>query len=261
MVQLAGEVGAQVCFAALEQDFTMHQVVHDLRVRRPGADADAAAPIPLRSPDGVVLDLDAIGVPQLDPAVRPTGDHVVTDDAVGDVDQPFAGEIGGGLAGIAEGHTPVAVHDEIALHYHPPRAHPNEDGRAPAAVSPSDVPEDVITESPVFERHHVNGGNVVAAEEPVGGWDLGVLERAVSDRALHRANIRVLSRRAFDRPHADIPEPAIVNVDVFRGILGFDFDPVGTAVREREVGDGDALAAANVENVVAAWLGCPTPCH
>ena len=128
----------------------------------------------------------------------------------------------------------------------------------PPPLRPRMFRKSVVTEGPVFERHHVDGGNVVAAEKPVGGRNLGVLECAVADRAFHRANIRILSGRAFDRAHADIPEPAVVNVDVFRGILGFDFDPVGAAVRERKVGDGNAFAAGNVEKVIAHGLTVPS---
>jgi hypothetical protein len=47
-------------------------------------------------------------------------------------------------------------------------------------------------------------------------------------------------------------------VDGFGAILGFDFDPIGTAVREREVGDGDALAVRDVENVIARGLAVPS---
>ena len=235
----------------------MHQVVHDVRVRGPGPDANAAAPVPLVSPNRIIVDLDMLGVPQLDSAVRPTCNEVVADDAVANVDEPLSSDIGCGLTGIAEGYTPVAVDDEIAFHHNPSGAHPNEDSSAPAAVAPLDVPEDVVAEGPVFQGHHVNGGNVVAPEQPMGWWDLGVLEVAVANRASHCTDVRVLPRRTLDGAYADVPEAAVIDADVLRCVLRFHLNPVGPTVGEGQVRDGDPFATGDAENVVPLDFAVP----
>ena len=67
----------------------MHQVVHDVLVRGTNPNADAASPVPLASPNRIIVDLDMLGVPQLDSAVRPTCNEVVADDAVAKVEEPL----------------------------------------------------------------------------------------------------------------------------------------------------------------------------
>src|SRR2546426_12580215 len=86
--------------------------------------------------------------------------------------------------------------------------------RPPATVAPFNIPEKIVAEGPVLQRHHVNGRNIVAAEQPVSRRHLVVVELAIADRALHRADIRILSSRTLDRTHANVPETAVVNVDV-----------------------------------------------
>src|SRR5205823_5725425 len=229
--QPASQVVTELRLATVKLNLTVHQIVHDLRVCGPGSNTDPSFPVPFRPPDGVVENLDSIGVPKLDPAIRPAGDKVVADHAVGDVGEAFTRAIRRGLAGIAVGHAPVTVDDEISFHHDVPGAHPDEDGRARAAVASFDVPENVVADGPVLQRHHVNGADVVSAEQPVGGRNPGVLENAIANRALHRARVRILSRRTLDRAHANVAEAAVVNVNALRRVLGFDLDPVRTAVR------------------------------
>src|SRR5881398_1563115 len=83
--QPASQVVTELRLATVKLNLTVHQIVHDLRVCGPGSNTDPSFPVPFRPPDGVVENLDSIGVPKLDPAIRPAGDKVVADHAVGDV--------------------------------------------------------------------------------------------------------------------------------------------------------------------------------
>ena len=102
-------------------------------------------------------------MPEFDPAIRPADDEVVANDSVGDIDEPLPGGAGRGLAGIAEGHAPVAIDNQISFDHDLPGAHPDEDRGAPTAVVSFDVPETIVADGPVLEGHHVDGGDVIAA--------------------------------------------------------------------------------------------------
>src|ERR1051325_6238788 len=106
----------------------MHQIIHAVRVRRAFADTNAARPVSFRAPDGVVENFDAVRIPKLDAAVCAAGDEVVADDSIGDVARQFAFGVGGGLAGIAEAHAAVAIHDQVSFHDNILRTHPDENG-------------------------------------------------------------------------------------------------------------------------------------
>ena len=96
-VQPAGKVVMNPRFPAFGLNAAMDEIVYDLGVRCPGSDPDASVPVLLRSPDGVVEDLDPVGIPQLDAAVRPTDNEVVANDPIGNIREPFASDVGGGL--------------------------------------------------------------------------------------------------------------------------------------------------------------------
>jgi hypothetical protein len=108
-VEPVRQVVAHLRLAAVEANPAVHQVVHEFGAGGTCPHADAATPVLFRPPDGVVENLDPIGVPQLDPAVRSADDNVVADDSISDVDERFSGEIRRGLARVPEGHAAVAV--------------------------------------------------------------------------------------------------------------------------------------------------------
>ena len=58
------------------------------------------------------------------------------DDAVVNICELLSGDIGCGLAGIAKGHTPVAVDDGIVLYHDPPGSGSDEDSRTAVPLRP-----------------------------------------------------------------------------------------------------------------------------
>jgi len=48
-------------------------------------------------------------------------------------------------------------------------------------------------------------------------------------------------------------------VNVPGRVLGLDLDRVRTAIREGQIGDGDAVAVADVKDVIAPGVAVPTP--
>src|SRR6185503_7368870 len=254
----ASQIVPQSSLAAVEPNFPMDQIVRDIRVGRPGSDSNASGPVPLWPPDGIVIDLNPLGMPKLDPAIRPTEDEVIADNATGNINEPLLPAIRRGLAGIAEGHTPVAVEDEVSFHGHLPGAHPDEYGGASAAVTAFDVAKAVVAESPLLKGHHVDGADVVAAEQPVRGRHPRVLENAIADGTLHSAGIGILPRGPFDGADADVAEPAVVDVNILRRILRFDLDSVRVAIREVQVGDSYAITRADMDEVVTLSLAGPS---
>src|ERR1017187_1574791 len=142
--------------------FDATQIVDDLRVAGSGSDADASIPILFRPPNRVVEDFDPVCIPEFDPTVRTTDNDVVANDALGYVDEGFAGHIGRGLARVAKRDSAVAFHDQVPLHDLLAGADPNEDGGPPAAVAALDILEHVPAKGPVFQSHHVDGPDVVA---------------------------------------------------------------------------------------------------
>src|ERR1035437_479780 len=163
-------------FPTLGLNGAMHQIIYDLRVAGSGPDADASIPIPFRPPNRVVEGFDPVRIPEFDPTVRTTDNDVVANDALRYVDERFAGNIGRGLARVAKRDSAVTVHDQVPLHDHLAGADPNKDGGPPAPVAALDIPEHVLAKGPVFQSHHVDGPDVVATEQPVGGRYLRVFE-------------------------------------------------------------------------------------
>jgi hypothetical protein len=66
-----------------------------------------------------------------------------------------------------------------------------------------------------------------------------------------------LTRRTLECPYANVPETAVVDVDVLRRILSFHLDAIRSAVREGEAGEGDAFAATDMEEIVVLCLAIP----
>ena len=250
-VEPGGDVVAELRFAAFPPDFAMDQVVHNFSSARAGPDANAARKIPFRTPDAVMPNIDGVRVPELDAAISATNDAVVSDCPGRNIGERFAGNVGGGLAGIAEGNATVAIDDEVALDDDVFGPDPNENGGAGATVSTFDIAKNIVAESPVLERHHVDARDVIAAEKPVLGWDFCIFEIAETHRTVDGLHLRVLVGGTFDGADADIAETAVVNVDIARGTFGFDLDAVGAGFGKSEIGDSDLFAVSNVKEIAA----------
>ena len=90
------------------------------------------------------------------------------------------------------------------------------------------------------------------------GWrDLGVLEVTVPNRPFHCTDLRVLTRRPFDCAYTDIPEAAVINADVFRCVLRFHLNPIGSTVCKSQIRNGDSFAAADTQNDIPPDFAVP----
>ena len=203
-------------------------------------------------------ELDVVDVPEFDAAIGAAGNHVVLDDGVVDVGEFFAGFVGGRCAGVAEGDAAVAIENPVALDEEVLGADPDEYRGATAAVAAFYVSKGVVAENPFIEGHHVDGGDVVAVEEPIGGRNFVVFEIAEAHGAADGVDVWIVAGGAFDGADADVAEAAVEDVDVARGVFGFDFDAVGTGFGEGEGSDGDVRAIGDVDDVVAIVAGFPT---
>src|SRR5688572_28920214 len=114
-----------------------------------------------------------------------------------------------------------------------------------------------MIDRPSLQSHHVDRGDVIAVEQPIGGWDFRIFEIAITDGAIDGADVWIVAGRTFDGAHANVAEAAVHNVNVARRVLSLHFDSVRPRFGEGQAVNKNAIAVAYVNDVVAFVANVP----